>query len=68
MMIRESFGMHAEAKAIESAIDRVLESGTRTADIAERGNTIVSCSEFVERTRCAMHEQFSQAESYGWAV
>jgi 3-isopropylmalate dehydrogenase len=68
MMIRESFGMHAEAKAIESAIDRVLESGYRTADIAERGSTIVSCSEFVERTRCAMHEQFSPAESYGWAV
>jgi 3-isopropylmalate dehydrogenase len=68
MMIRESFGMHAEAKAIESAIDRVLESGTRTADIAERGSTIVSCSEFVERIRCVMHEQFSQAESYGWAV
>jgi len=68
MMIRESFGMHAEAKAIEGAIDRVLESGTRTADIAERGSTIVSCSEFLERTRCAMHEQFSPAESYGWAV
>jgi 3-isopropylmalate dehydrogenase len=68
MMIRESFGMHEEAKAIESAIDRVLDSGIRTADIAERGSTIVSCSEFVERTRAAIHEQFSQAESYGWAV
>jgi len=46
----------------------VLESGYRTADIAERGSTVVSCSEFVERTHSAMHEQFSQAESYGWAV
>jgi 3-isopropylmalate dehydrogenase len=68
MMLRESFGMHAEAKAIESAIDRVLESGSRTADIAERGSTVVSCTEFVSRMRDAMHEQFSQAESYGWAV
>jgi 3-isopropylmalate dehydrogenase len=68
MMLRESFDMHAEAQAIESAIDHVLESGIRTADIAERGTTSVSCSEFVSRTRDAMREHFSQVERYGWAV
>jgi 3-isopropylmalate dehydrogenase len=68
MMLRESFDMHAEAKAIESAIDHVLESGIRTADIAEKGTTAVSCSEFVSRMRDAMREHFSQVERYGWAV
>jgi 3-isopropylmalate dehydrogenase len=68
MMLRESFDMHAEAQAIESAIDHVLESGIRTADIADRGTTSVSCSEFVSRTRDAMREHFSQVERYGWAV
>jgi 3-isopropylmalate dehydrogenase len=68
MMLRESCGMHVEAKAIDFAIDHVLESGIRTADIAERGTKAVSCSEFVSRMRDAMREYFSQAERYGWAV
>jgi 3-isopropylmalate dehydrogenase len=68
MMLRESFDMHAEAQAIETAIDHVLESGIRTADIVERGTKSVSCSEFVSRTRDAMREHFSQVERYGWAV
>jgi 3-isopropylmalate dehydrogenase len=68
MMLRESFDMHAEAQAIESGIDHVLESGIRTADIAERGTRTVSCSEFVSRIREAMREHFSQVERYGWAV
>jgi len=68
MMLRESFDMRAEAQAIDSAIDSVLESGIRTADIAERGTTAVSCSEFVSRIREAMREHFSQVERYGWAV
>lgn len=68
MMLRESFDMHAEAQAIETAIEHVLESGMRTADIAERGTKSVSCSEFVSCTREAMREHFSQVERYGWAV
>jgi 3-isopropylmalate dehydrogenase len=68
MMLRESFDMYAEAQAIDAAINNVLESGIRTADIAERGTTTVSCSEFVSRTRDAMREQLSQMERYGWAV
>jgi 3-isopropylmalate dehydrogenase len=68
MMLRESFDMHVEAQVIDAAITHVLESGIRTADIAEKGTTAVSCSEFVSRTRDAMREQFSQLERYGWAV
>ena len=68
MMLRESFDMHAEAQAIDAAINQVLESGIRTADIAEKGTTAVSCSEFVSRTRDAMREHLSHAERYGWAV
>jgi 3-isopropylmalate dehydrogenase len=68
MMLRESFDMHAEAQAIDAAINHVLESGIRTADIAERGTQSVSTSEFVSRTRAAMREHFSQVERYGWAV
>ncbi len=60
--------MHAEAQAIEFAIDHVLEAGLRTTDIAGRDTTTVSCSEFVSRTRDAMREHFSQVERYGWAV
>ena len=33
MMLRYSFGLPAEAKAIEDAVDRVLNAGHRTADI-----------------------------------
>ena len=34
-MLRESFGLEIEAQWIEAAVDRVLERGYRTADIAE---------------------------------
>ena len=68
MMLRESFDMNAEAQAIDAAINHVLESGIRTADIADKSTTAVSCSEFVSRTRDAMREHFAHAERYGWAV
>jgi 3-isopropylmalate dehydrogenase len=68
MMLRESFGMHREAGAIEAAVDRVLESGARTADLAAPGSHVVGCSEFTSRVRYALHEHFSHAERYGWGV
>ena len=34
MLLRYSFGLEAEAKAIEDAVDRVLTDGWRTGDIA----------------------------------
>ena len=35
LMLRESFGLEAEAQWIETAVERTLEQGYRTADIAE---------------------------------
>jgi len=68
MLLRESFGMHNEAAALESAVDHVLESGVRTADLAAPGDQIVGCSEFAARVGEAFHERSSQAERYGWGV
>lgn len=44
MMLRYSFGLDAEASAIDSAVTAVLEAGLRTGDIAEAGVTPVSTS------------------------
>ncbi|MDE0021440.1 MAG: 3-isopropylmalate dehydrogenase [Candidatus Poribacteria bacterium] len=37
MMLRRSFGLRAEARAIEEAVDQALEDGYRTIDIAQKG-------------------------------
>ena len=51
LMLRESFALAAEAQWIEDAVDRVLEKGFRTADIAEPGARAVSGSEFTREIR-----------------
>ena len=45
MMLRDSFNLSAECAAIESAVQRVLEEGYRTADIMEEGKKKVKGSE-----------------------
>ncbi len=45
MMLRYSFDMAAEADAIETAVDEVLNKNYRTADIMQDGCTKVTCSE-----------------------
>ena len=45
MMLRYSFGLSAEADAVESAVDAVLEDGHRTGDIAKPGETRVTCTQ-----------------------
>jgi 3-isopropylmalate dehydrogenase len=49
MMLRESFGLAKEAESIESAVDRLFESGIRTPDTMQPGMTQVGCAEFGER-------------------
>ena len=44
MMLRYSFGMAAEADAIESAVNTVLDAGLRTADMMADGCTKVGCT------------------------
>ena len=51
LMLRESFGFDVESQSIEDAVDRVLEQGYRTPDIAEPGSRIVGGSEFTEQIR-----------------
>jgi 3-isopropylmalate dehydrogenase len=40
-MLRYSFDLEEEAKAIESAVEKVLEEGYRTGDIYSQGTTKV---------------------------
>ena len=44
MMLRYSLEMPAEADAIEAAVNKTLESGLRTGDIMEPGQTRVGCA------------------------
>jgi 3-isopropylmalate dehydrogenase len=45
LMFRYSFGMEAEASAIEKAVRQVISKGFRTGDIAEANSKIVGTSE-----------------------
>ena len=45
MMLRYSFGMAREADAVEAAVDAVLDSGLRTADIMSAGMKRAGCRE-----------------------
>ena len=44
-MLRYSFGMELEAKAIEQSVEGVLAEGLRTADIASSNESWVTTSE-----------------------
>lgn len=50
MMLRYSFGLNAEADAIEAAVDKVLDAGYRTADLmGSSSGTPLSCTEITEK-------------------
>jgi 3-isopropylmalate dehydrogenase len=68
LMLRESFGLAAEAQWIEAAVERVLDHGYRTMDIAEPGSRVLRCSEFADRIRGEMHDALTHSERYGWGV
>ncbi len=48
MMLRYSFDLDEEAKAIEDAVEKVLKQGYRTIDIMSDGKEEVSCSKMSE--------------------
>ena len=49
MMLRVSFGLEDEAKAIENAVERVLDDGLRTTDIVgQSGAKPLTCAEMTE--------------------
>lgn len=45
MMLRHSFQLNAEADCIEAAVQTVLQAGSRTPDIARRGQPTITTSE-----------------------
>ena len=59
LVLRHSAGLEAEAKSIENAVQRVLEEGFRTPDLA-RGNTtdfkVLSTTEMGKQVRATVEE------------
>ena len=49
MMLRYSFGYLNEADKLDLAVENVLKSGARTADIATQFQKTVSCSEMADK-------------------
>ncbi|MGM9926589.1 MAG: 3-isopropylmalate dehydrogenase [Bacillus sp. (in: firmicutes)] len=56
-LLRESFGLYEEAEAVEKAVDKVLELGFRTRDIAASDAKILSTDEMVEEVKAVIHDQ-----------
>ncbi len=54
MMLRYSFSLQREADAIETAVEKVLDSGYRTADIAAKDENALSTSEMGRLIREAL--------------
>ena len=68
LMLRESFGMETESQWIEAGVDRILDRGYRTMDIASPDSRVVRCSEFTELIRGEAHDALTHTERYGWGV
>jgi len=49
MLLRHSFGLTAEAEAVERAVGDVLRSGGRTKDLSEPGASYVGCAAMAAR-------------------
>jgi 3-isopropylmalate dehydrogenase len=56
MMFQYSFNMPAEARAIDRAIEHVLEQGYRTADLVQNGTTPVSTQAMGDLVATALTE------------
>jgi 3-isopropylmalate dehydrogenase len=54
MMLRTSFGLEAEAEAIENAVEQVLESGLKTSDIAINGQKPIGTAEMIEEIKATI--------------
>ncbi|MDA7027577.1 3-isopropylmalate dehydrogenase [Bacillus sp. CLL-7-23] len=53
MMLRNSFGLEAEAQAVEHAVDQVLQSGKRTKDLAKDAS-VCSTKSMTEAVKAAL--------------
>jgi 3-isopropylmalate dehydrogenase len=68
LMLRESFGLITESEWIEAAVDRALETGYRTADIAGPGDLVVGGSEFTQAIRRELRAASAQQAQRGSCV
>lgn len=68
MMLRESFGLAAEAASIERAVAQTLARGYRTPDIVSPGAPKIGCGEMAARIRTALADSITETERYGWGV
>jgi 3-isopropylmalate dehydrogenase len=53
LLLRHSLGLEAEASAVENAVQYLLNSGVRTADIAEPGRPGIGSDAYAEQIRTA---------------
>jgi len=51
MMLRYTFNLEEEAKAIENSVNKTLEQGYRTKDIAKTGENIIGTTEMGDKIR-----------------
>ena len=56
LLLRHSFDLHDEAAAVESAVDRVLAEGARTADLAQPSEAAVGTIEMGDRIAAAVRD------------
>lgn len=49
MMLRYSFGLEKEAQAVEEAVQKTLDQGYRTGDIATEKESVIGCVEMGEK-------------------
>ena len=68
LMLRESFGLDMEAQWIEGAIDRVLDHGYRTIDIAETGRARPAQLGTHRTHSRRIARRAGPSERYGWGV
>jgi 3-isopropylmalate dehydrogenase len=54
LMLRFSFGLEAEATALEHAVSRAIDAGARTADIASAGQRVLSTREMGDAVLAAL--------------
>ncbi len=54
MLLRYSLNLDAEAAALENAVQKALEGGARTGDIADPGSPALGSAAFAEKVRAAL--------------
>jgi 3-isopropylmalate dehydrogenase len=54
LLLRYSLGLEAEAVAIETAVEKVINDGARTGDVAAAGETALGSAEYAAKIKAAL--------------